>query len=172
MENTIKLICTCLGVVTGFIGMILALIQWRESCAIKRCEYNSSILNDFRINKDLLDITYKFEYEPFWYNSDFHKSEIEKKFDNYFLFINYICFLYNTRRIKKKEFRAFEYIVNRVCNNKDMQAYLWNLYHYSKVNNSECTYNEIIQYCKKKKIIDKYFFSNSIDKYPKKYLNF
>lgn len=166
--------CSIAGVIIALIGSILCLLQWKESCAIKRCEYNDKILDDFRKNKELTNTRYKFEYQPDWYTSDFHDSKdgIEKEYDNYFLYINYICFLYNTKRIKNKEFSAFEYLVTRVCKNKDAQAYFWNLYHFAKQNDTTCSFYEIIKYCKKKKIILKTFFTNTENEYPKKYLAF
>ena len=177
MENLstiVSMICSIMGVLIALIGTILCLLQWKESCAIKRCEYNDKILDDFRKNKELTDTRYKFEYNDNWYNIEFHgnNSEIEKEYDNYFLYVNYICFLYNTKRIKKKEFAAFEYLITRVCTNEDAQAYFWNLYHFAKRNHTTCSFNDIINYCYKNKIIKKSFFKNSQNEYEKKYLNF
>ena len=169
MESIITVICSCAGIIIALFGAVFGLIQWRESCAIKRCEYNDKLLSELRNNKEFADMRYEFEYDSNWYTEDFHDSEngLEEKFDNYFLFLNYICFLYNTKRIKKNEFRIFEYLVIQVCNNPDAQKYFKFIFHYSKENNAACSFEEIIKFAIKKKIIKKTFLIDAENAYQK-----
>ena len=111
------------------------------------------------------------EYNNNWYNEDFHSGENEKEIDQFLAFINYICYLRNMKIIKENEFKLLRYEVNRVCCNYGVQSYLWNLFHFSIKMNAKCSFNEIIDYGMKKKLLPQQFKQNNKDLFPK-YLNF
>lgn len=165
-------IWSVIGTLIAIIGSYLAIKQWKESCLIKRNEYVYDISEKLRTDEQLLKVKYFFEYNIQWYDERFHDSYEEKDFDSYFLFINYICYLYNKKRIKREEFSVFEYIVNRVCRNPYALSYFWNIYHFSKKDGSCCSFQEIINYAYKLKFIDKDFYNSKTTRYGKKNLNF
>jgi hypothetical protein len=75
------------------------------------------------------------------------------------------------KNISYNEFSVMKYEINRVCISPSVQAYLWNLYHFSKRMKTDCSFAHIIDYGIKEKIIKNEFKINNIDMY-RKYLNF
>lgn len=153
------------------IGGIFFLLQWRKDIKTKRAEFIYQILDKFRFDGNLLETTYILDYEQRWYVKGFHESDLEGLIDKYFCYIDYVCYLKSTKNISDKEFRIFEYEVHRVCNSLSAQAYLWNLYNFSLKNKAKCSYQNIINYGMKKRLLPNDFLTNQ-NLYPgQKYLN-
>jgi hypothetical protein len=155
-------------------GGIFALFQLNFSEKLKKAEFLDKIINIIRFDKENAETMYIIDYESGWYKEEFHHSDnddLEWKIDKLLSYCDYVCYLYSTKNITEKEFRILEYEINRICSSRDAQAYLWNLYHFSKKRNSDCSYMYIINYGIKKKIIADDFKSNSKNLFEKR-LNF
>ncbi len=50
---------------------------------------------------------------------------------------------------KTNEFKILKYEINRVCLNRNIQAYLWNLHHFAEKTKTKTSFDEIINYAKK-----------------------
>lgn len=156
------------------IGGLFAYKQWTSANKIRRTEFINQIISKLRFDKSTVDTMYKVDYDHEWYNEEFHNagSEIEFNVDKLLAYLSYICYLYELKTISKKEFRILQYEVNRVCSSPSVQSYLWNLYHFSKAQGTECTFQYLINYGIKHKIINMdAFYSNQSTVYPR-YLNF
>ena len=149
-----------ISLIFALIGGVFVYIQWKKSLKIKRADFINSLLEKIRFDKDLQHAMYVVDYVPNWYGKDFHGGELEPLMDRLFCCLDYICYLKQTHNISCKEFNAFRYDVHRVCVSKSAAAYLWNLYHFSKINKSECQFINIINYGIKKKILPKNFKSD------------
>ena len=131
--DIISLISLIVTIIGGGAASIFALIQWRKSNKIRQAEFIDQIITKIRSDKIIAKTIYMIEYGEEWYNNEFHgKSDKEIEIDSLFSFFTYICYLHDTKNIQDDEFRIFEYEIKRVCLNKQAQAYLWNLYHWSK----------------------------------------
>ncbi|MDD3383678.1 MAG: hypothetical protein PHX46_02570 [Bacilli bacterium] len=74
------------------------------------------------------------EYNEKWYDEKFHNSkELELSIDSLFSQIDYICYLYKNKQIRKNEFNIFEYEIKRVCVNKQSQNYLLTTFNGSEI---------------------------------------
>lgn len=146
MNLTIENLLTLISLFFAMIGGIFIYLQWQKSLKIRRAEFISQIIEKLRFNDDLAKILYKVEYEPAWYNESFHKNDLEYTIDKLFSYLNYVCYLKFTRNIKEVEFNIFRYELNRVCVSESTKAYLWNLYHFSVKNYSECSFQYLINY--------------------------
>jgi hypothetical protein len=116
-------------------GGIFAIIQWNSVKKLKRAENMDKILNHIRYDQEMSKIMYTIEYEKEdWHDAYFHnhKGDLEFKIDKFLSYIDYICYLHNTKNISHKEFNIIKYHVDMVCKTFSVQAYLWNLYHFSK----------------------------------------
>ena len=155
--NSQEIVSILMLVVTA-VAIIPTLIQLHKSGVVKRTEYISSLLEKLRTDKNLAEIKYRIEDDEKWYgvfpsgasSHGFASKEDEKAFDNYFFFMNYICYLYNSRKIRENEFSLFEYLVNRTCKNESAQKYFAFIDGYSKQTKSVCSFKEIIDYAKNK----------------------
>lgn len=173
MNWTIENWLTLSSIVLVVIGGIFAMIQWIASNKIKRAEFINQIINKLRFDKDMVKTIYMVEYDYSWYNQDFHNrnNEIQFAVDKLLVFLSYICYLHSTGNIKKKEFKILQYELNRTCISPCVQSYLWNLYHFAKKNKTVCTFEELIEYGRKVKMINDDFINIKSQHY-KKYLNF
>jgi hypothetical protein len=139
------------------IGGVFIYFQWKKSLKIKRAEFINQIIEKLRFDDDLPKTMYEIEYRQNWYSISFHESEFENDVDKLFSYIDYICYLRNTNNISKKEFQVFKYEIHRICVSVSTQIYLWNLYHFSKGNNADCSFQHLIDYGIKNKLFPKDF---------------
>lgn len=155
------------------VGGIFVYFQWEKSAKTKRAEIIHQIIDKLRFDEDLIKATYILDYNPYWYNDSFHNGNngMEYIIDKFFCYIDYICYLRSTRNISEKEFKIFNYEVNRICSrSKSAQAYLWNLYHFAERNETSCSFRYIIDYGIKNGLFPKDFTTNK--KLYRKQLNF
>lgn len=135
--------------VIGITGFALTIYQIRLSNKVKNAEFFNKIIEKLRFNERSLSIMYLIEYDKLWYGAAFHGSgELEKNVDAFLSQIDYICYLRLRKLISNEDFQMFKYEVLRVCNNKQCQTYLWNLYHWSKRNKTKCSFDNLIEYLK------------------------
>lgn len=146
MALSIENVLYIINLIFLVIGGVFIYIQWRKSISIKRAEFINQILEKLRFDKILTDAMYKLEYEVSWYDSSFHGSIHEKPIDTLLSYLNYICYLKETRIISQAEFNMIKYTINRVCSSESSQKYLWNLFQYSKSKNSQCSFQYLIDY--------------------------
>ena len=73
-----------------------------------------------------------FDYDEDWYSKKFHLSgDLERKVDKTLSYFSYICYLKDRGIITKKELCFFQYQLERILKNQQVQDYLYNLYHFS-----------------------------------------
>ncbi len=164
-------IALILGIITGSVGFIISVIEFIKSNRIKRAQYLKDVLDKLRTDTFNTDIEYLLEYDveerKSWYNEKFHHSDLEKKMDRFLSNINYFCYLRNQKIIGKREFKFLRYEIERVCLNEQVQAYLWNLYHYSLQYTSDCPFQQIIDYGIKNNLFRRGFQINRINLFKK-----
>lgn len=173
MGKNVEVWLEIVSLVFTVIGGIFIYIQWQKSIKTKRAEFIHQILDKLRFDEDLLEATYILDYnESDWYNASFHngKNNMEHIIDKLFCYIDYICYLRSTRNISETEFKIFKYEVHRICQGYSAQAYLWNLYHFARRNETCCSFQNIIDYGIEKGIFPKEFTTNT--KLYRKQLNF
>jgi len=159
IDNWLTLISLLFVVAGGF----FALYQWRKNIKVRRAEFITQILEKLRFDKELVEIMYMVEYgNKEWYNKDFHKNkELESSIDKLFSYLDYISYLKSNNNISKKEFKIFQYKINRTCVSISTKKYLWTLYHWSKKNNADCSFQFLIDYGIKNKLFPKDFKENT-----------
>lgn len=160
---------TIVSLIFAVIGGVFIYWQWRNSIKIRRAEFINQILEKLRFDKDLTSAIYIIDYNQEWYDSSFHNSKLECSIDKLFCYIDYICYLKSTGNISITEFKIFQYEIHRICISYSSRAYLWNLYHFSLKNKTNCSFQYLIDYGIKSKMLQEDFKSN-VSLYPK-YLN-
>lgn len=168
MNYQIQDVCSILGVLVAIVGGIFALYQYKQSNKLIRVEKIQKVIEKLRAFK----VEYLLEYDKKWYDMSFHGGDKEKELDEFLSCINFLCYLKRRKIITKKEFSLVDYEVRKVCCNEQVQFYLWNLYHFSKNNNTICTFNEIIEYGIKERLISEEFLTADTGRFGEKYLNF
>lgn len=158
VDNILALV----SIVLAIIGGIFAFKQWRNSIKIKRAEFIDQIIKNLRFDKELVNAMNIIDYNPKWYDKNFHnqKNGIEKDIDKLLAYLAYICYLRSEKLILKKEFTVLEYEINRACLSPSTQRYLWNLFHFSAANKAKCSFQYLIDYAIQNKFIDKGEFMN------------
>ena len=159
---TIENWLTIISLIFVLIGGGFALLQFYSNVKIKRAKFINKILEKIRFDKDIVETMYIITYnEKEWYNDDFHNNkQLEESVDKFFAYLDYICYLKLTRILFKQDFKIFKYIINRVCLCYSTQTYLWNLYNFSKKHNSECSFQNLVNYGINNKFFPKDFKTN------------
>lgn len=148
MLTLLSLIAT---VIISIVGFGFTFYQIYRSNKVKKAEFVSKLLEHLRFNERIIAATYIIDYSEYWYNADFHNSgELEKNIDALFSQIDYICYLYNKSLLNDVDFSIFKYEINIIYNSYQCRCYLWNLYHWSKLNNVNCSFSNLINYMKRK----------------------
>lgn len=155
------------------IGGLFAYIQWVHANKIRRTEFLNQIIEKIRFDEKLSLMLYSIEYGKFKYDSSFHDGKDEDKMDALMSYLNYVCYLIQEKIIDENEFSILEYELARVCGNKHIERYLWNIYHFSIKNGNGFSFKNLLEYGIAKKIIDESFMSSTSKKYLKyKHLDF
>lgn len=176
-ENTYKLsdILSAISILLVIFGGIFAYYQWRKNVLIKRASYINELTEKIRSDSDIKDAIYLFDYDSNWYTEQFHGSESEIKIDKTLSYFSYICYLNERRLVSKKEFKFFQYEVERILMNIGVQDYFYNLYHFSKKFSVPFTFVYLLDYGKKRGLLNKDFFDNKayqVNHMYHHYLNF
>ena len=155
------------------IGSIFALIQWNSSIKIRRTEFLDEIINKLWFDEKMAKTINMIDNNPRWYTEDFHKnySELGYHIDKLLSYFDFICYLHFIKNLSSNEFSVIRYEIDRACASPSVQAYLWNLYHFSNEIEAGCSYMYIIDYGIKEKIINKEFKNNNENLFNK-YLKF
>lgn len=139
------------SIVAVAITAIFTFYQWMGSMKITKSTILHELLEIIRSNSDIREAWYYLEYyEGQWYDDSFHDSPLEKKMDHLLAHMNYITYLRKTHVISKREFRLFDYQIRSVSRNPGIQCYFYNLYHFSRRNNSLFSFECFFEYCLKR----------------------
>lgn len=177
--NHFKEITEFASIVIGFIGLYIAISEYRRSNRIKRATYIDQLTERLKSDKEIRDMIYDFQYGDFHYTEEFHGSDLEKKVDKTLQYFSYICYLKEKKIITNDEFMFFEIDISQALRCKDLIEYLYNLYHFEceigdcntqeeGINNY--SFNSLLRYGKQIGIIREDFFIK--DDRHKHYLNY
>jgi hypothetical protein len=169
IDNYLSLIL----IIVMAIGSIFALIQWNSSIKIRRTEFLDEIINKLWFDANMAKTMHIIDNNPNWYAEDFHKSysDLGYQIDKLLSYFDFICYLHFIKNLSINEFSVIKYEIDRTCASPSVQAYLWNLYHFSNKIEAGCSFMYIIDYRNKKKIMDKEFKDNNENLFNK-YLKF
>ena len=169
VDNYLSLIL----IIVMAIGSIFALIQWNSSIKIRRTEFLDEIINKLWFDPDMAKTMHMIDNNPNWYTEDFHKSytDLGYQIDKLLSYFDFICYLRFIKNLSLNEFSVINYEIDRTCASPSVQAYLWNLYHFSNRIKAGCSFMYIIDYGIKEKIINREFKNNNEDLFNK-YLKF
>ena len=169
VDNYLSLIL----IVVMAIGSMFALVQWNSSIRIRRTEFLDEIINKLWFDKNMAETMHIIDNRPDWYTDNFHKcySDLGYQIDKLLSYFDFICYLYFIKNISFNEFNVIKYEIDRTCASPSVQAYLWNLYHFSNEIKAGCSFMYIIDYGIKENIISDEFKNNNENLY-RKYLKF
>lgn len=96
-------IISIVSIALAIIGAAFGFYQWKKSIRIKRAEYIEKLTEKIRTDNDIKEMVYTLDYGHLWYTSAFHNSGVlERKMDKTLSYFSYICYLYKSRLISKK----------------------------------------------------------------------
>ena len=137
-------------IIIGVIGFLITILQIMKASKIKRAEFIIQLVNLFRLDDKIVKATHLIDYDEKWYTSEFHNSEKEKCIDALFAEVNYILYLKKYKFLKKEEYKMFEYIIQKIINNKECQNYLNFLDFYTSKKKLICAFCYLLEYYKSK----------------------
>jgi len=139
-----------ISLMVAIIGAMFAIYQWNKSNKIRQAEFINQIIVKIRFDKDLVETMNMVENKKIWYDKNFYGSEMEIRIDALFSYLTYICYLYDTKIISRKEFSILEYKIKRVCLDRQSREYLLNSYHWARENlNASCSFQNLVNYLQK-----------------------
>lgn len=162
------IIIPLIGLLVAVVGTTIALVELCRANKTRRAEFVHRIWSDIVYNKDMIEILYKIDYGGFKYDDSFHNSDDESRVDAVLTTLSYICYLnLKTKALRKADLKCFEYYLTRTLTNRNIQAYLFNLYHFTRKCQATCSYQYLIEYGLRKGLISKTFLSSESPDYPK-----
>lgn len=168
-DTFIITISDILGVATfviGFISVVFVGIQIWQKFRMDHSKQVLDMLNKTRSEQDMAELLYQLDYNKFHYDAYFHGSQTERLVDNVLHYYEYILYLRDINIINKKEFQFFEYDIQRIVCNQDMQSYFFTLYHFVK-NKLSFKYQRLLKYGRKNGWIGADFDNSDSRKYTK-----
>jgi len=158
-ESTIQDITAILTVLIMGIGACAALLRWRTANRTKHAEFYLTIIDRLFNDPAMREAMYMVDYDKEWYGEHF-KGEYkknEKIIDGLLALLTYVCYLNDRNVIEEEEFTIVRYALMRVCRSRQTREYLWNLYHFSKRQNTVnsdrqktvSSFHYLIEYMKK-----------------------
>lgn len=131
------------------IGGFWALFTWRTSVKTQRSNFVDALLCKAR-NPELSDFFYKnIDRED---ETDFRcykgglmfEDGYEEIFDRFLFMISYVCYLRRNRLISKRDFRLFEYMVDRTMRSSQVARYIRDFYADETLSNVARPYDDLL----------------------------
>jgi hypothetical protein len=110
--------------VAAVVGIALTFWQVRKGARSQRAQFLKELYLTMTADVDIGAAYYQIEYGKFKYDQDFHDSEIERQVDRLLSFADLVAELYLQSAISKREMVFFQYRFRRICEDKEIQAYL------------------------------------------------
>lgn len=163
--------------VIAIIGGLFVFYQWQHNNRLKKADYINELTEKIRTDEMIKETIYMFDYDEDWYSKEFHLSgDLERKVDKTLSYFSYICYLKDRGIITKKELCFFQYQLERILKNQQVQDYLYNLYHFSNKNGVPMTFKYLFEYGEKEKLFSKEMYDKESYKdesnYFHQYINF
>ena len=152
------------------ISSIFVLFQWNSSIKIRRTEFLDDVINKLWFDENMAKTMHLIHNTSNWYVEDFHRSysELGYQIDKLLSYFDFICYLHFIKNLSDNELGVIKFEIDRTCSSPTVQAYLWNLYHFSNEIEAGCSFMYIIDYGIKEKIIGKEFKNNNEDLFQKR----
>ena len=166
------LVLSAVSIIFVFIGGCFALWQWNKNLVYKRTEIVRELIESIRKDKtvsaimDVVDWNEDFLYDgKFVVNENTTRTALKglssddlfKMIDHTLSLFSYVCYLKKMRTISSSDMRFFEYEIRRLADNPHIGNYLYSLHHWSKKLGVKMSFSYFVDYCIKKKYIDKSF---------------
>lgn len=170
----ISLILGSISSLAVIVTAIFAYLQWKKAKFESKVAIVANLREKLFDDKNVRESLYKVDYGEYWYTPKFHEEkEPQMSFDKLLSIFEYVCYLQNKKVIGKDESDLIRYSLEKVLRNEQVQAYLFNLYHYSERLGTNCSFANIIQYALENKYWDEQFKDKDWDKFTYfRYLNF
>ena len=131
------------------------------------------LLTTTRKDPNVVNFFERIDYsENGWYGEGFTHSESEPVVDNALLQFEHILYLKAQKLLNKEEFSHYQYEIDKIVSNRDVQRYFFNLYHYTQRAKLPFKFTKLLEYGIAKQYIDKDFFNKDSYNYGNKVLNF
>ena len=176
METTtiISNIATAVSAVIAAVALLLTFLKYREKTKAEHAERMFNLLKQTRENPNTAAFFKMIDYSENegWYNKEFPGSEFEQMVDNALLQFEHILYLKEQNLLTEEEFSPYQYEINNIVNNQDVQNYFFNLYHYCQRAKLSFKYDKLLKYGTVKAVIHSDFYDKNSKKYGDKVLNF
>ena len=77
---------------------------------------------------------------------DFYKNGFDKITDNALLQFEHIMYLKEQKLLNDEEFSHYQYEIDKIVKDKDVQSYFFNLYHYCEKAELSFKYDKLLKY--------------------------
>jgi len=137
--NIIAFIITTLIAATG---AAIALSQWKKNIAYQSTKFAHEVLSKFQHEEDVNDAFYFVTN----LNKKYVRRDDRRKIDKLLMWMSYVCYLRETKRINDNEFSFIESSLHHVLNNDWIKIYLQLADEASHKINARCAFHYLITY--------------------------
>ena len=169
---TVSLVLGSFSSLAVICSAVFAYLQWKKTKYENKVHLVELIREKLYDDKDVRHIIYLIDYGIHWYDAAFHNSEEPQgSVDKTLSIIEYACYMCNQGILGPKEFELIKYDIDRITQNRDVQEYLWNLFHWCNKIKSRCSFLNVINYALENGLWGEDFKDCKCQGF-KKYLNF
>ena len=170
MDN--QLIVSIVSLTFAFLGGCFAFWQWHRSLVYKRTEIVQKLVDLIRCDRSVCSVMDMIDWNKgLFYDGAFHiqgdislnalkgltDADIFVMIDQTLSVFNYVCYLKKVHAIKSRDMKFFVYQIRRLTDNPHIANYLYSLYHWTNSLGVGMSFSYIVDYCIKRKYLDKSF---------------
>ena len=160
-QNPLVITSLFLGMISSVAVVISALYAYKQFKRTKKfngVKYVQRIREKLYDDYDIAEVLYWFDYDVPWYSATFHNTkDPQLKVDKTLSVLEYACYLKAKQFINNEQFSIIKYDIDRAITNNQVQEYLYNLHHWTKLCNTNMSFSFLLQYGRDKGVINDEF---------------
>jgi len=175
METTtiISNIATAVSAVVAAVALLLTFLKYREKTKTDHANRMADLLERTRKDPNITNFFNKIDLsDNGWYSKSFYENGFEQTADNALLQFEHILYLKEKKLLTEEEFSQYQYEIDKIVNDQDVQRYFFNLYHYCKRVALSFKYDKLLKYGTEKGAINSDFHDKNSKNYGDKVLIF
>lgn len=153
METT----ATMISAIVAAVALVLTFVQFRKRAKLEHAQQVFKMQESIRNNENATSFFRMIDYgeKKGWYQGFHCDKKLEKMVDDALLLYNYILYLRKKHILNKKEFSYFQYEIDKIVKNKDVQCYFFALNQHCERVGLPFKFDYLLQYGIDKKYIGK-----------------
>lgn len=146
-----------ISAIVAAVALVLTFVQFRKRAKLEHAQQVFKMQESTRNNENVTSFFRMIDYgENKGWNQSLHRDKkLEKMVDDALLLYNYIVYLRKKHILNKKEFAYFQYEIDKIVKNEEVQSYFFTLSQHCKSLGLPFKFEYLLQYGINKEYINK-----------------